>query len=230
MNSICRLCANSKDEIDLTAQISELESKLALCCGWYPTENETKLPTKVCGTCVDELDKCYCFAQSVRDAEIKLKKLLAEQNDSITIEVTEFNDLIADDTIKVDPNIYSLELKEVDSSFDNYDASEAIFDDPITDSDTERSNSSKIEKSLPDSDPFLDHLNEEDRIVDGTVSTSGVSKLEQLYPEMKTTSWTNCVYKCDKCNLTYEGIGQRCREKRIFGINDDKMIYFYGSP
>lgn len=209
MFSICRLCANCKEEFELTTQITELESKLTLCCGWYPTENEIQMPRKACDNCVDELDKCWYFAQSVRDAELKLNKLLMEQNEPTTINSIECSELIADNQIKVDPGICAVELKEFDNSCydddDNDSGREVIFDDPIIGSDAECSNSSKVEKNLPDIDPFLDHLSNEDRIADGTVSGSGVSKLEKLYPVMKSMSWTNCLYKCEKCNQTFQG-------------------------
>lgn len=211
MFSICRLCANCKDEIELTTQITELESKLALCCGWYPhSENEIRMPHKACDNCVDELDKCWYFAQSVRDAELKLNKLLMERNEPTTISATEYSELIADDKIKVDPGICAVELEEFDNSCyddddDDYGAECAIFDDPIIESEAECSNSSKVEKSQPDVDPFLDHLSKEDRIADGTVSASGVSKLEKLFPAMVAMSWTNCLYKCEKCNQRIQG-------------------------
>lgn len=210
MFSICRLCANCKDDIELTTQITELESKLALCCGWYPTENEIQLPTKACDNCVDELDKCWYFAQSVRNAEQKLNKLLMEQNDLTAVDTAEYNELLADDKIKIDPGILAVELKEFENSCDenngnNGDEDEAIFDNPFIDSDAECSTSNKIQINLPDVDPFLDHLIDEDRIADGTVSAGGVYKLEKLYPEMKTMSWTNCLYKCEKCNQTIQG-------------------------
>lgn len=209
MFSICRLCANCKDEIELTTQITELQPKLNLCCGWYPTENEIQLPTKACDSCVDELEKCWYFAQSVKDAEVKLNKLLMEQNESINVNTAEFHELIADDRIKDDPGIVAVELKALDNSCDYVDDGVyddvATYDDPIFDSDAKCSTSQKIKTNLPDVGPFLDHLNDEDRIGDGTVSGSGVSKLEKLYPEMKTMSWTNCLYKCEKCNQTLQG-------------------------
>lgn len=212
MFSICRLCANCKDQIELSTHITELESKLSLCCGWYPTENEIRMPTKACDNCVDELNRSWLFAQSVKDAELKLIKLLMEQNESSTIEETVYNGLIADETIKNDPGICAVELKEFDnnSSFDDIDddgeVGETSFEDPIIDSASECSDSNKVGKHLPDVDPLLDHLNDEDRIVDGTVSASGVLKLEKLYPIMKTISWTNCFYKCEICNQTLQGM------------------------
>lgn len=207
MFSICRLCANCKDEIELTTQITELDSKLALCCGWYPTENEIQMPRKACDNCVDELGKCWSFAQSVRDAELKLNKLLMEQNESTIINATEYSELLEENTIKVDSGICAVEIKEFDNSYcdDGGDVVEAMFDDPIIDSNAECSNSSTVGKNLPDVDPFLDNLSNEDQIADGTVSASGVSKLEKLCPEMKTMSWTNCLYKCEKCNQTFQG-------------------------
>lgn len=213
MFSICRLCANCKDDIELTTQVTELQSKLNLCCSWYPTENEIQLPTKACDNCVDELDKCWYFAQSVRDAEHKLNKLLSEQNEvSITGNVKQFDEFMEDNKIKVDPDILAVELKVFDNSCDDDegdadDDGVAIFDGLINsiESDAECSTSNKTKVALPDVDPFLDHLNDDDRIADGTVSGSGVSKLEELYPEMRTMSWTNCLYKCEKCNQTIQG-------------------------
>lgn len=211
MISICRLCANCKEEHEISAQITELESKLALFSGWYPTADELKLPTKVCDNCVFDLDKCITFVEKVKDAELKLIKLSMEQNEASAIEHTTYDTVMADEEIKVDPDICSVEINEFDSSFfggmddDDGDA-EANFEDPIIDSGPECSNSTKVEKNVPEADPILDHLNDEERIVDGTVSASGVLKLEKLYPIMKTITWTNCFYKCEKCNQTIQGI------------------------
>lgn len=200
MFSICRLCANCKDEVDLTTQITVLESKLALCCGWYPSDNETQLPRKVCNTCVSELDKCWCFAQKVRDGERKINKLLEKQS-----EAAENHETPADDAVENDEEVCIFELNELHDSSSNHDAGEASLDRSNIHSDAESSDSNKIEKELPDVDPFLDHLSDEDRILGGTISHEGVLKLEKLYPDMKTISWSNCLHKCVKCNLTIEG-------------------------
>lgn len=200
MFSLCRLCANCKDQFELNTQITELESKLALCCGWYPSENQIEMPAKACNSCVDELNKCWYFARSVQNAEAKLIKLLAEQNQLVSNKITEYNEFRADDPDKIDP---------IDTDFQLDGGTEAEFNDrisiiaPCTEN---RSNATNVEKNQRfDIESFMQHLNDEDRIVDGTVSADGVAKLEQLYPEMKTFTWTDCLYKCEKCIRTFQG-------------------------
>lgn len=94
-----------------------------------------------------------------------------------------------------------------DENSSNDDCIEDVFTDQVTDiitSSTENhSNSMNVGKSQPlDIDACMQHhLNNEDRINDGIVSASGVVKSQQLYSEMKTFTWTDCLYKClQKCN------------------------------
>lgn len=192
MFSLCRLCGNYKDPLELNAEVIELEQKLSLCCGWYPSENLVQLPVKVCDTCVNELNKCWCFAQLVQNAESKLIKLLTEpkQNEPVFNGTPEYNEFIAENSVKNEPIDTDPQLNEtkqlgciIFSSIESHD-----------------------EKSQPvDIESFMQHLNDEDRIVDGTVSASGVAKLHQLYPELKTFTWTDCLYKCEKCNRRFLG-------------------------
>lgn len=60
-------------------------------------------------------------------------------------------------------------------------------------------------KKTPTSEPLLDALDTEDRLANGQISANGVQKLEKLFPSMKTVSWDDCKYKCDKCDRSFVG-------------------------
>lgn len=204
---LCRLCANCKDQSELNTQITELESKLALCCGWYPLENQIQMPAKACNSCVDELNRCWYFARSVQNAELKLIKLLAEQNKIATNTVTEYNEFATEEEVKIDPIDPDSQLDEM-KVFDDGGFGSGFNDRNtiIAPSTENHLNFTNVENSqLLDIESVIQQLNEEDRIVDGTVSVNGVAKLERMYPEMKTITWTDCLYKCDECIRTFQG-------------------------
>lgn len=79
MLSLCRLCAQCPVPSELTTEIVELEPKLALCCGWQPSNIEFQMPKKACNSCVDELQRSWNLVEQIREAETQLNKLLSEQ-------------------------------------------------------------------------------------------------------------------------------------------------------
>lgn len=141
------------------------------------------------------------FCPKWRVAEHKLNKFLLEKNDPLTINAIASNGVIEDD-----PSVRSVDSKVLDESLDDTDLggdTVDALDDHISDSDAKYLDYSKIDQNL--TNPFLKHLNDEDRIVDGTIRAIGVLKLQKLYPAMKTLSWTDCLYNCEKCNQTFQG-------------------------
>lgn len=123
------------------------------------------------------------------------------------IKINDNNTHIDDDAIAAD---------DINDSQDNYDgADDTIFDEPATFSDAESTHSDineqkekkKInsEKMQVLKDPFLSGLSPEDCLEGGLISANGVAKLEKLNPDMKTISWSNCQYKCDKCDKMFTG-------------------------
>lgn len=226
MFSLCRLCANCPETTDLTTEICEIEAKLAICCGWNPSKNETQMPKKACNLCVDQLQQSWNFAEQIRAAEKQLNKLLAEQsiepeNESKADEFLSFDTNIkCQDEIK-DSNDFDLEviapIFENDNNDDDDDDDDYVFgesiefitnDDPgeSTDSNTKenlvKNETENTEKSHMKNDQFLAKLAPCDFLANGRISLNGVEKLEKLHPNMKTISWDDCQYKCDKCRCT----------------------------
>lgn len=214
MLKLCRLCAKCTEPTDLTTNISDVESKLTICCGWKPLEYEIQMPNKACKLCVDKLQMCWDFVESVWAAEKQLNKLLSEVRANTEVE-TKSGEII--DSVKC-------ELEEVKYSSDEHEADdngfddESIFGEPIdysNDDDSCHTNDQPMEspkklrkRKRAKNDPFPSELAPEDCLKGGLISTSGIMKLEKLYPEMKSMTWNDVEYKCDKCNRTFKGINQ----------------------
>lgn len=82
MTNYCRLCAELKgpDEIatSLTDTENLIEQKLTACCEWKVEKANQRLPKDVCMTCLDKLDKCWLFSQSVQFAQQKLLEIFGK--------------------------------------------------------------------------------------------------------------------------------------------------------
>lgn len=82
MTNYCRLCAELKDPIEIATTISDvdnlIEQKLTACCQWNEEKWNTKLPQHICMGCLDKLDKCWLFSQSVRLAQRKLREIFGK--------------------------------------------------------------------------------------------------------------------------------------------------------
>lgn len=232
MFSLCRLCAEFKEATELTTQLFELETQLALCCGWSAAENESQMPSKACDLCVEQLQKSWCFAENVKAAEHKLTKLVRELNQIDENEPMTFDEMTLTttaNTVKQEPEICTIQLKGFDHSIDDDDDADARFSD-----ESFHSNGSTLEectKKIADktktfSEPFLAALTDEDRLTDGTISVNGVEKLAKLFPDMATISWTNCVYKCEKCDRTFKGPHNFFAHNRSIHIDEVQSMEF----
>lgn len=82
MTEYCRLCGELKDPCEIVTSITEIEQsieqKLRACCKWTTENIEQRLPHSVCGICLDKLDKCWLFSQSVDLAQRKLLEIFGE--------------------------------------------------------------------------------------------------------------------------------------------------------
>lgn len=155
MLPLCRLCADCKEQTELWTQISELESKLILCCGWHLSESETQMPTKVCETCVEQLQQSWLFAESIKTAESKLNKLISELNQAETIETNTSHEVVRSNLIKLEPDICSIEIKESHETFDDDAATEFSYVETSHEIETV-SMKSNLKMVKPTTDPFLD--------------------------------------------------------------------------
>lgn len=82
MTTYCRLCGESKDTNDLNCSIgdenSEIKVKLMACCQWHLHDTNTHFPQTICFGCVEKLEKCWLFNDSVAKAQIKLLEIFGE--------------------------------------------------------------------------------------------------------------------------------------------------------
>lgn len=128
MFRLCRLCAKCPEPSDLTTNISNIESKLVICCKWKPSEYEIQMPNKACNLCMDKLQMCWNFVESVWAAEKQLNKLLAEQYEDLTNtekDPTHIDDLMTEESIEKVETI--CELKDPECSFDEVEADDNCF-------------------------------------------------------------------------------------------------------
>lgn len=82
MTEYCRLCAELKESCEIVASVSDveqsMEQKLRTCCQWTIENIEHRLPHSVCSICLDELNKCWLFSQSVQLAQQKLIEIFGK--------------------------------------------------------------------------------------------------------------------------------------------------------
>lgn len=234
MFSLCRLCAACTDPIELITEMSELESKLVHCFEWRSSEKESEMPKKACNSCVDRLHRSFEFVECMLTAEKQLNKLLSEQVQTVTDEfLPQTVEIKLEDVKKRVPDVPELDEQESmlqeyavdggykDDTVDYGDYDDGIFGEPIDYSDDEADDESKNDsanknatkekpkrrsrKKQPLSEPFLKALDAGDLLSNGQISANGVQKLEKLFPDMKTVSWRDCQYKCEKCDRTFRG-------------------------
>lgn len=90
MTEYCRLCAELKDPWEVVASITDIEQsmelKLRACCQWTIENSGRSLPHGVCAICLEKLDKCWVFSQSVQLAEQKLLEIFGELQRCISLE------------------------------------------------------------------------------------------------------------------------------------------------
>lgn len=236
MFSLCRLCAKDTLDIDLTTQIFDLQPKLSLCCGWKPSENESQMPQKACSLCVDRLERSWEFAETVWAAEQSLYKLTCELDQTnldvfvpVGIEILPNTMKSVPDAIKSEPGFGAVDTDDYDFPID-----EIAFDQPNNDgpsgdefegkvlvpNKSAKKSNEKIYKEYSDTDAILNALDDEDRVKDGTINAKGVAKLQKLFPEMSTISWSDCQFKCDKCIRTFNGPHNFFAHNRSFHMNE----------
>lgn len=70
---LCRLCAKLKRPEELKVSIkgrnSRIKQKLIDCCRWNQFRKHKNLPKKVCKSCIQKLEKCWAFAETVASAQ-----------------------------------------------------------------------------------------------------------------------------------------------------------------
>lgn len=114
MTTHCRLCAELKTEDELNTTINDtrlnIREKLIICCQWNNYSNNSHIPENVCYSCIEKLEKCWLFNESVAFAQTKLQEIY---HDSEMVAV-------------------KCELIQDDDEFSLCDTPEDIFVEPIT--------------------------------------------------------------------------------------------------
>lgn len=245
---LCRLCATCTKPSDLTINLSDLESKLMICCGWKESENESEMPKKVCNLCVDQLQRSWNFVECIWAAEKQLNKLISDkvqinsessfsQICDVKSEEERESTVIVSEIEEVKPSFSD----DVDDDNDNKDFDydddddDGIFGEPInysnddssnneqkepTEIKTERAKTTSRRKRRRIDDKFLAAIEQEDRLEGGLISANGIAKLEKLFPDMKNMSWDQCGYKCDECNRLFKGCCQIYSHVRSIHITE----------
>lgn len=134
MTTYCRLCAESKTFDDLSTTINDtklkIQEKLIICCQWNNYRNANcNLPDGICYSCVEKLEKCWLFNESVAIAQAKLQEIfqdteLVDIKCETNIEDDEFN---PNDT----ENIFVEPLKVAPISNDNIQPPDSTPDDSL---------------------------------------------------------------------------------------------------
>lgn len=211
MFSLCRLCAKYTESTQLTTEILELSPKLKMCCGWKLSEDEIKMPQRVCDLCVNQLQQSWEFAENVWLAEERLRKLISERNPASEEPMPHTEEVITE-IIKYEPDNYSIESDDMSETMEVTSFVESIMQSDGESSQqsnkkpkkhkrlNKKSNKKTIKTVNTTADSFLAALSDVDCLPDGTISADGVVKLEKMFPEMKTIMWNNCQYKCNICN------------------------------
>ncbi|XP_031617242.1 zinc finger protein 431-like isoform X2 [Contarinia nasturtii] len=196
MFSFCRLCAKQTEATALATELSEIESKLKLCCGWKPSENEIEMPNKACDLCVEKLQQCWNFAESIWEAEKQLIEMANEIKAQKSVDP--LLHVEGDSTV---PGCVSAEFdKEEEHHFDDelFTETESDSESSIENYETPPKNMAK--KLKPTCFAFLAAIADDDQLSDGTIRPSALVKLEEQFPEMKTMTWNDCQYICKICD------------------------------
>lgn len=215
MYSLCRLCAKCMESVEITTEITELKSKLSFCCGWKPSENEIEMPQTACNRCVEQLQKCWDFAESVWAAERQLIKLVGESVEGWSHEPVSHDELIKSEEIVSQPEPKQESHDELEGSNHAFDCADHAVDYSDDDDESVHSNKSqtqidsskKVEcgRKQPPKDPFLSVLTSDDYLDGGLISENGVAKLQKLHSKMMSMTWNDCQYECDKCDKQFKG-------------------------
>ncbi|XP_031621561.1 zinc finger protein 425-like [Contarinia nasturtii] len=234
MFSLCRLCAKHTNASDLTTEVCDITSKLKVCCGWKPIENDAEMmPNKACNLCVENLQQSWNFAESIWAAQQQLIKLASEVHPQTDIDPMSYVEGIIDDSIKHEPDNRS----ETDEDHQQFDTE--LFVEPIIKSDFDSTHAKKTirrskksakkveEKASSTCDSFMAAVYDEDQLADGTIRASAVARLEKLFPEMKTIIWNECKYICKKCDQIIKSPQNFFAHNRSFHLEETPTMDFF---
>lgn len=86
MAGLCRLCAESRS-LEKMYEINDtnlnIEQKLVDCCRWTYIKElnaDMNLPQQICIVCIEKLEQCWSFAESVANAQYKLIEFIDSTN------------------------------------------------------------------------------------------------------------------------------------------------------
>lgn len=252
MYSLCRLCATCTEPTELITEIVELESKLSLCCGWQPAQNENQMPKKACNSCVRELQRSWNLVEQIRLAETQLNKLLVEQIqfssnpnlDQLNIEIKAEHDAeqavnyLMDTKFDADQDYFNEDGGgQCDSNSELGDNSGDVFGESIDFFNDDDSKSDKIKKppeltkkTHKKSNPksfksasFFATLEPDDYLENGQITTNAITKLAKLYPDMNQISWNEIQYNCVNCHQIVKGANTLYAHMRSMHCDDPKM-------
>lgn len=109
LKQMCRLCAHIKSPIEILGEIDDLmlgiKPKLVDCCRWHELEvfSNEYFPQNVCISCVQKLEQCWEFAESVSIAQQELLRIICNikldslgENSSEAINTFESNEFECD--------------------------------------------------------------------------------------------------------------------------------------
>lgn len=230
MFRFCRLCAEKKTLKQLTTDVYQVKEMLFKILRWKKLDNETQLPQRVCDLCVESLNKCCNFIEGVKLADVKLNGMTKKQHFtrssvSANIEAIYFEDekVENEQDIKNDANDEQEDINEADNCIND---EEFTDETPQPKSSDCRKEPNKRKRNQLHGNKFLESCPQEYRLSDGTISVEGVTKLEQNWPEMKTITWDQCKYKCDKCPKIIEGPIQFYEHFNAFHMDELKDYRF----
>lgn len=133
MESICRLCGESKPQSQIKCSINDkslnIEQKLFDCCRWILYQSYENLPDSVCESCFTSLENSWKFAEAVGQAQQKLadelKSMVIQQEDrtspmNIKVEVGIGIEIKDEMLCDIDSNeIQMVVANELDAWFDD---------------------------------------------------------------------------------------------------------------
>lgn len=227
MFAFCRLCANRMHETEKTAEISEMTTKLIVCCNWKLSKIESQMPQRVCRVCVDELERSWRFAEQIHLAEKKLQLHWIELNQPTMDEpepIVEINEIEQEEDEQFsDMEVTAFSPPSIESS------SESVHSQKTT-KKRKKSPKKTVAKTKKNPDSFLSKLTNEGRLANGQISEHGVAKLFELFPEMKTMTWDDCQFICKKCDKVYknpQNFYAHNRSIHTFELLSNRVSCFY---
>lgn len=131
LQQLCRLCAKSKSSAEMMGEINDLllgiKPKLIDCCRWRDLDkgDTEHLPQNACISCVQRLEECWEFAESVYAAQNKLLRMMDNfkldplgKESSMRIEGMEYDDEMLECDANLDPSDENIHIQEGFSEID----------------------------------------------------------------------------------------------------------------